>query len=112
MKWSIAFHGSVHTVEPLLPSSSSWNRICPLYEGKEGQDCIHCVLHSSCGNGWERWWWVIYPIMQNYTVTAINRICLACESDVYQETTCSIGAFYLNKVSTHEKLLNANCNGI
>lgn len=103
-QWYIYLHGNVFTVEPILPQTDEWSYQCCMKQG----DC-QAILHTDCGNGWQRWWWIIYPIMKDYHVTSINRICLGCQADQYHEDTCKIGAFYLNTVKTHDLLLSSNC---
>lgn len=108
-EWNISLHGAVFTVEPLLPSSQKWNRVCSFTEQSSQENTIQYAFHTDCGNGWQRWWWIVYPVMKDYTVTCIDRVCIGCSSEQYTESELKIGCVYLNTVKTHETILNANC---
>lgn len=105
--WRIVFRGSVETVEPLLPSQSEY---CCVLGLEGGESCIAPFLHTRCGNGWERWWWVVYPVMKDYHVTCIRDIALQCLNDRYEEGELRLGSFYLNREVTHELVMKADCD--
>lgn len=114
-KWSWIIQGSVETVEPLMEQKKEFLRKL-IFDGnqddfvdKESKLVIHPSLHTRCGQGWERFYWIVYPISRDYHVTCINSVSLGCECDRYEEDSFRLGLFYLNKVAWHMKLLQADC---
>lgn len=112
--WSWVLRGNVETVEPLKKQKSEFIRRLVLGESvrnhtEESILMIGPSFHTHCGQEWERFYWIVYPVVHDYHVTCITSISLACECETYEEDTLRLGLFYLNKVDWHMSLLQADC---
>ena len=78
--------------------------------GEKGNTVIlRPCFHTSCGEGWERFYWILYPVARDCHVMSIDSISVACERDLYGEDELRVGLFYLNTVELHHQLIQANC---
>ena len=113
-QWSWVLRGNVETVEPLKEQKSEWIRRLVFGEQKldhsqEDFLKIRPCFHTNCGQDWERFYWIVYPVVHDYHITCITSISLACECERFEEDTVRLGLFYLNTVDWHMNLLQADC---
>lgn len=75
---------------------------------KDNTVILHPCFHTSCGEGWERFYWILYPVARDCHVMSIDLISVACERELYGEDELRIGLFYLNTVEFHHQLIQTN----
>ena len=67
-------------------------------------------LHMRCADGWHRFYWILYPSMQDYHVTTIHSFSLH-RSDAAQRPI-QLGWFYVNHLETHARMLQCDCTHV
>ena len=64
-------------------------------------DAILPFLHTRCGGDWERWWWMIPPILASSTVMCLRSIQFECHSESYEESRFKLGWLYCSPLNIH-----------
>ena len=119
-RWAWAIRGKIEQVKPLEAKEEEFCRLLvfddnvgDLVNVKDEKDIqkkgmISPSFHTRCGEGWERFYWIVYPVARDSHVMSIDSVSLACERMSYGEDELRVGLFYMNTVEMHHHLIQAN----
>ena len=72
-------------------------------------ETISPFLHTLCGGDWERWWWMIPPILEHSTIMCLRSIQFECRSESYEESRFKLGWLYCAPLNIHSAVYHVDC---